>query len=193
MKFRLSVLVLITAKFELLWAASPAEEFILDRVYVPEESAGELFDISDVKIKRLNRTSFSIGGDILLKEEIDDTVWVKVSIIGVDAGGDKYLFTREREKICSYIMEVCEHCRNIIDLMKFDPKPEKCPFEKQKYNMPPFYIKRLRQDWPLVMRVTVPPFVPFENYKIDMQFFREGKQIDHLIVAFRLTNKFSAT
>lgn len=58
--------------------------------------------------------------------------------------------------------------------------------------MPMKVVARLRQDWPLFLKTIIPPLVPFENWKLDMQFFREGELLDELIIAFRLVNELSA-
>lgn len=131
-------------------ASAPADEFILDRIYTADDSPGKFMDMTGFKIKRANRSTFLVGGDVVLLAPMDDDMTVrifgqsrtneiyskthktqvKVSIIAVDQGGDKYLFTREREKICSFIFKDCLHCKNTIETANFEPQPNSCPMEK---------------------------------------------------------------
>lgn len=57
-------------------ASSPASEFLLDRVYASDDSPGKFMNMSGYKVKRANRTTFLVGGDILLLQPMDDEITV---------------------------------------------------------------------------------------------------------------------
>lgn len=58
--------------------------------------------------------------------------------------------------------------------------------------MPMQPVARLRKDWPKFLQVLIPPLVPFENWKLDLKFFRKEELQDEVIMAFRLVNELSA-
>uniref|UniRef100_A0A336LGS4 CSON009991 protein n=1 Tax=Culicoides sonorensis TaxID=179676 RepID=A0A336LGS4_CULSO len=193
MKGKLTIL-LFTAGIliNVLDAASPATEMLLDRVYKADNSSGKFVDLGTLALKRLNRTAFTVAGTFEFLQDIDDEITVRVSLIAVDQGGDKYLLSRDREKICSYILEDCKPCKGLLESAGFNPMPKKCPISKGEYTLPTRVIPRHRNDWPEFLQLLIPPLVPFENWKLNMKFLRSGEVLDEVNIAFRLVNERSA-
>lgn len=74
------VLVLISLFLSIFvtWAvaSAPADAFILDRIYTADDSPGKFMDMTGFKIKRANRSTFLVGGDVVLLAPMDDDMTV---------------------------------------------------------------------------------------------------------------------
>lgn len=60
------------------FASAPADEFLLDRIYTVDDSPGKFVNMSGYTIKRANRTTFLVGGEVILLQPLDDGMSVSL-------------------------------------------------------------------------------------------------------------------
>lgn len=78
LKFNTLFLPIFLSLIAFSFASAPANELLLDRVYTADDSPGKFVNMSGYKIKRVNRTTFLVGGEVTLLQPLDDGMSVSL-------------------------------------------------------------------------------------------------------------------